>query len=105
MTAIFLWDNRKIIGEVAGAIALGIMAWWFFIHNPAVIDGLERDKTELSRQVAARDQAIALYADIEKGKVVINESVHAQISSIHATARPRRAVIIRAGVPMPAVHK
>ena len=100
-----LWENRRIIGELIGLALIVFIAWWFFIHNPKIIDGLEKDKTELSRQIAARDKAIALYADIEKGKVVINESVHAQISSIHATARPRRSIIIRSGVSLPPLHK
>lgn len=103
MTLAFLWENRRIIGEVAGLIAVGIIAWWAFWHNPEKIRALEAEKQELSRQVDAGKQALTLLNDIEKGKVRINAQVQAQISTVRAAAIPRRAVIIKPGGLLPAL--
>jgi hypothetical protein len=99
-----LWDNKRIIVEVAALICLLCVAWWFFIHNPKVINGLEQDKIELARQVANGTAAINLLDDINKGKAAINAHVFTQISTLRATAVPRRTVIIHGGLPLPALH-
>lgn len=97
----WLWQNKKLIVEIIGLILLLILCWWFFIHNPKVIKELEADKSELSRQIEVKNNTIKLYGDIEKGKVVINEAVQLQISSLRSQSRPRRTVIIRAGGVLP----
>ncbi len=103
MTAIvaFLWQYKQIIADVIGVIVIAILAWWFFWHNPKVIDSLEKDKAELSRQVENSKNAIVLLDDIQKGKVKINEAVQTQISSVKSQAVPRRAVLIRGGSVLP----
>lgn len=93
-----LWNNRKIISEIVGLILVGILAWWFFIHNPKIIDGLEKDKAELSRQVDAGKQAIELLSNIQAGKERINAQTFKNISTIRATAIPKRAVIVHGGL-------
>ena len=104
MTLAIIWQNRRIIGEIIGIILLVFIAWWFFWHNPAVIDDLEADKAELARQVEAGKKAVTLLDDIQKGKGKINAQVQAQLSSIHSSAIPRRAVLIRAGGMLPPVY-
>ena len=103
MTAIvaFLWQYKQIIAEVIGVIVIAILAWWFFWHNPKVIDSLEKDKAELSRQIENGKNAIVLLDDIQKGRVKINEAVQSQISSVKSQAIPRRTVIIRGGGVLP----
>ena len=101
MTFAIIWQNRRIIGEILGIILLVFIAWWFFWHNPAVIDALEADKAELARQVEAGKKAVTLLDDIQKGKGKINAQVQAQLSSIRGNAIPRRTVLIRAGVLPP----
>jgi hypothetical protein len=101
---VLLWENKRIIGEILGLILLCFVAWWFFIHNPKVIDGLEKDKIELSRQVQEGLKAAALLQTIEKGKAGIDRETFKNISTIRAAIIPRRAVLIRGGVPLQALH-
>jgi hypothetical protein len=103
-----MWQNKQLLAEIIGVIILVIFCWWFFWHNPKVIKGLEEDKAELEadkvelgRVIAAKDNQIKLYGDIEKGKVIINAAVQQKISSLRAESRPRRAIIIRAGSVLP----
>ena len=96
----FIMSNWKIICQVIGAIILVFAIWYYAIHNPKVIKELEADKVELSRIIEAKDKEITLYKDIDKGKVVIDAKTQGQISSIRAVARPRKSIIIRAGVPL-----
>lgn len=100
----FLIANRKIIGEIIGLALICLVVYWFFIHNPKVIDGLEKDKAELSRQVAEGVKAQTLLNDISKGKVEIDNATFKQISSIRAASIPRRAVLIRGGMPLQTMH-
>lgn len=103
--ALIIWNNRKIIGEILAIIGLLVLCWWFFIHNPKVIKDLENDKAELSRQLEAGQKAIKLLETIQQGKVVIDAAIQGQISTMRATARPKRTVIIHAGVPLSTMHK
>ena len=98
------WENKRLIGEIAGLIAAVFVCWWFFIHNPAVIEGLEQDKAELSRQLVAGQKAIKLLTEIEQGRVKIDDAIQSQVSSLRSTARPKRTVIIRAGSVLSTVH-
>ena len=97
----WIWDNKQIIAEIIGGIAVAIICWWFFIHNPKIIKGLEADKAELSRQIATQAKTITLYEDIQKGRAPINAAVQNKISSMRSEARPKRTVIIRAGGVLP----
>lgn len=96
--------NRRIIAEILGLVVLVFVAWWFFVHNPRVIDGLEKDKTELSRQVQEGLKAAALLQTIEKGKAVVDRETFKNISTIRAAIIPRRSVLIYGGVPLQAMH-
>lgn len=93
-----LWQNKRLIAELVGLVLAVIVCWWFFIHNPAVIDALEEDKKELNRQVVALEKCAVLLEEIEKGKRGINIETFRQISSIRANAIPHRTVLIRNGV-------
>lgn len=104
MSFAIFWANRRIIGEVVGIVLLGIVLWWAFWHNPSVIDGLEKDKAELTRLVDNGVKAQALLDDITKGKVKINAHVQTQISSIRSNAIPRRTVLIHNGGLLPAMY-
>lgn len=97
MWAAILWQNKRIIAEIIGLLLVGVLAWWFLIHQPKVIDDLRNEKAELARQVEAGNQALALLNDIQKGKVRINAQVQSQISSVRSAAIPRNSVLIRNG--------
>lgn len=99
----FLWDNKQIIAEILGAIAVAIVCWWFFIHNPKIIKGLEADKAELARQVEAGKAAITLLDDIQKGRTKIDATTYKNISTIKANHMPKRTVLVSGGVPLQAV--
>lgn len=98
-----IWENKRIIGELIGVILVAFVIWWFFIHNVMVIDDLEKDKAELSRQIEARKQSLQLLDDIQQGKVRINAQVQTQISTVRAAAIPRRTIIIKPGGMLPAL--
>jgi len=100
-----LLSNWQLIAKGIGIAIIAFAGYWYFIHNPKVIDGLEKDKAELARIIEAKDKEITLYKDIEQGKAVINESVFRQISTLRATARPRRTVIIKSGSVLPPLPK
>jgi len=93
-----LWSNKRIIAEIISLILAILIGYWFFIHNPNVIDGLEKDKVELSRQLEAGKRAITLLSNIQKSKEVINDATFKNISTIKSNAIPRRAVIIKYGL-------
>lgn len=93
-----LWSNRKLIAEIISLILAIIIGYWFMIHNPKIIDGLEKDKVELSRQLEAGKQAITLLSNIQKSKEVINDATFKNISTIRTNAVPRRTVIIKYGL-------
>lgn len=97
--------NRRIIAEIVGALVIALIAWWFFIHNPKVIAGLEDDKKELQRQVNEGIKAAALLTDIENGKVKINAKTFQNISTIRASIIPRRAILISGGLPLQTLPK
>jgi hypothetical protein len=78
--------------------------WWFFIHNPKVIDGLEEDKAELSRQVTQYKELQAFQDKINKNNKRIDNATFTNISTIKASTIPKRTVIIRGGVPLPTVR-
>jgi hypothetical protein len=63
-----------------------------------VIDGLEKDKQELARQVEAGKDALLLLEKIQKGKVKIDEGIALNIASIRNSTIPRRTVLIRNGL-------
>lgn len=105
MPIALLLQNWKLIVQIAGAVALAVLLWWYLIHNPKVIKELEEDKKELSRIIEAQQDQLKLNQDIEKGKVVINAAVQQRISSLRSEARPRRTVIVKAGVVLPPIIK
>jgi hypothetical protein len=100
----FIMSNWQMIVKGIGIALLVFAGWFYFVHNPKVIKELEADKTELARIIEAKDKEITLYKDIDKGKVVIDAKTQGQISSIRAVARPRKSIIIRAGVLLPSMR-
>lgn len=105
MPIALIWQYKDIIMKVVAVALIAFVAWWYFIHNPKVIEGLEADKRELARRVENGQQAAGLLQDIQEGHKVIDDATFKQISTIRAHAVPRRAVLIRGGVPMSTVHK
>jgi len=99
----FIMSNWQIIAKVLGVVALAILLWFYFIHNPKVIKGLEADKMELARQVDAGKAAIVLLDDIQKGRTKIDATTYKNISTIKANHIPKRTVLISGGMPLQAL--
>jgi hypothetical protein len=86
----WIWSNRQLFAEIIGGLLIVFLCWWFFIHNPKVIKGLENEKAELTRQVANRDAAINMLGSIERAHDVINKTIYRNISSIRYLPKPGR---------------
>lgn len=100
----FAVKYRREIAEVLVLVLVASLLYWGFVHNPAVIKELKSDIEERDNRIDAMDHRIKLYEDIQKGKVIINAAVQTQISSLRSASRPRRAIIIRSGMPLPALR-
>lgn len=98
-----IWQNKRIIAELAAAVIACAVMWWAFWHNPAKIKALEAERQEMARQIEAGQKALTLLDDIQKGKVRINAQVQSQISSIRRQGLPARTAIIRNGGLLPAM--
>jgi hypothetical protein len=94
----WLWDNRRVVAQVAGiAAAVGIV-WWFGFHIPAERDRLQTQNRELQNQVQAGQAAVTLQGDIQFGKQAIDRLTQQRISSLHSQPKPaRHSVLVPAG--------
>jgi cellobiose-specific phosphotransferase system component IIC len=97
----WLWDNKRLIGEILAIIAVCSLLWFYTIHNPKVIKQLETEKAELTRQVINRDAAINLLTSIEAAHDTITKTSYKNISSIRYTPKPGRTGLFYGAGGMP----
>jgi hypothetical protein len=103
----WLWNNKQIIAEIIGGIAIALVIWWFGFHVPAKLKEEQAKTATLTRQVESAQKSITLLGDIQEGKKAIDDKVQAQLTSAHHIVFKHHttSIFLRAGRGvLPAVH-
>lgn len=96
-----LWDNRRLVAEIACVLALAGFGYWACVYQPNKINDQKQKILALEVRAKAGEEAVKLLTAIQKERGWIDEQTQDRINKLKGIVYPNHSsfVFLPGGMP------